>query len=127
LSKAAKNALISSSPYDLSSLLFNFNKIFPASSTEIVPLPSTSINEKIFSIEPELTEAPDEVPIDPPDSYEPPIDVFLVEATDIVLADEDEDDDDDELDDDDEDEDDDDDELETAEDLWLDLTFETFL
>jgi len=125
LSKAAKNALISSSPYDLSSLLFNFNKIFPASSTEIVPLPSTSINEKIFSIEPELTEAPDEVPIDPPDSYEPPIDVFLVEATDIVLADETMVDT--ELDDDDEDEDDDDDELETAEDLWLDLTFETFL
>jgi len=125
LSKAAKNALISSSPYDLSSLLFNFNKIFPASSTEIVPLPSTSINEKIFSIEPELTEAPDEVPIDPPDPYESPIDVFLVEATDIVLADETMVDT--ELDDDDEDEDDDDDELETAEDLWLDLTFETFL
>ena len=39
--------------------MFNFNRIFPASSTEIVPLPSTSINWNIFSIEFEFTDAPD--------------------------------------------------------------------
>ena len=43
--------------------MFNFNKIFPASSTEIVPLPSTSINWNIFSIELEFTEAPELRPV----------------------------------------------------------------
>jgi len=50
---------MSFSPYDLPNLVFNLSKILPASSTEMLPLPSTSINWKIFSIDPELTDAPD--------------------------------------------------------------------